>query len=192
MSGLPPPASFSCVISDLFQNEKYTFNDVKYEIFFSKCKLTPTQVSQLTYTDGFTPCNFYIFYQTNGGSTPNLQLVSFLHKGKYIYGAYFDINNQDAFDRYDLVCSNKPIVLSNNAQFVSGNYLEVYHDVNGTTTILGIGPNISSLQYSRKCKYYYALLSNSGLEEDISTTYLTGLSHNLYQQVCEDCSERHY
>lgn len=178
-SGLPPAASFSCIITDVFQNEEYTFNDAKYTILFSRCNLTPGQVSQLTYADGFIPCNFYLLYQSTHDSTSNLQLVSFVRKGQYTYGVYFNISNQDPFDRYDLICPKKPVVLSDGAQFVSGNYLEVYHDVNGTTTILGIGPNVASLQYSRKCKYYYALVTSSGLQEPIPTTHLTGLSRNL-------------
>ena len=187
-TGLPPAARLSYIIMDIFRNEEYCVNNVKTTSLSSKCNLTSAQINQLTYAPEFTPCNIYILYQVSDGTTTTLQLISFVRKNNYIYGIYFDVNNQTPFSYSDLVCNCNPVTLVDSVQLVYSDYLEVYFDINGTTILLGFDSdsNNSSLQYSDNCRYFYSFLSNTGLDENNPKVYVTGLSRNLscYKTYC--------
>lgn len=189
--GVPPPASLSNIVHDLFQNEKYRDSGFKYKVTFSRVILTKEQKALLIYTPGFSPIDFNIIYQTDkynemGFVSTKLQLVSFVRKDRYyIHGVYFDVFNQSRLDADVLKDSKNPVELSSTARFVTSQYLELYNDVLGTTVILGLSTKdnpTASLQYSSQCRYFFENLSVDGLvDPDLSTTILTGLSRNLIE-----------
>ncbi len=190
MSGVPSPATLPNILCDLFQNEKYHHDGFRYKVLFSQVTLTDSQKSQLIYSEGFTPLNFYIVYQTDkynelGFVDFHIQLVSFVRKqtDNHIYGIYFDVIAQPRFEPEVLVCSKHPVHLSEVTRLISGQYLEVYNNVLGTSVILGFHyaePYSASLQYSHNCRYFFEELNSQGIiNPELSKTKLTGLSRNL-------------
>lgn len=190
--GVPQAASLYNIIHGLFQNEKYRYNNLKYVVTFSRVSLTDNQKSQLIYPSEFTPLNLFILYQTDSyneidHTTTKLELISFLSKQNYIYGAYFNIFGQSRFDLYKLKDSVKPVELLSTVRLVNNQYIEVYNDILGTTVILGLNTGDSSgvnasLQYSHKCRYFFEDMSVDGIiTPDLGETFLTGLSRNLDQ-----------
>lgn len=187
--GVPPAASLQNIVQDLFQNEKYRNIGYKWKVTFSKVALTEEQLAQLVIPPEFKSLKFSIVYQTDkfnelGYVSSSIQLVLFVEKAGYIHGLYFDLFGQPVFDPDYLKCSKKPVELSPNVRIVTSQYIELYNNVLGTTTILGLSTNgtpLASLQYSHDCKYYYGNLSSNGIiDPDLSTTFLTGLSKNLH------------
>jgi hypothetical protein len=194
-NGIPPPASFSNIIFDLFQNQENEFNGLKTIVTFSKVSLTDDQKSQLTYSQFFEPLDFYIIYQTdiyNGSEliSTKLELVSFIKLGNYIYGAYFDVFAQPRFEIDYLKSSKEPVNLLPTVRFITSQYLELYNCVLGITIILGLNTSdsTSSLQYSHNCKYFSEDLSIYGIDvSHLGPTILTGLSTNLhYPKIYEE------
>lgn len=182
-NGIPKPASLTSIIQNLFQNEEIC-EPTKIDITFSGVNLTEEQKSRLIYPinlQEYINLNLYIIYQTDEETRYTLQLVSFLKKDGYIYGYYFDIFAQPRYDICDLIYSKEPVTISDIAQFIYSQYNEVYNDVNGLTTILGLStqPIYASLQYSIGCYYYYETLYNTGINMNIPVTKLIGLSRNL-------------
>ena len=192
--GVPAPAKFKDIIDDLFENEKIKYQDETREILtFSRAKLNDQQKSSLAanYPEGLIALDVEIFYQIdiydahNDLSKSNLILVSFVKKNDgFIYGVYFKVLNQQRLEIEQLKKSKQPIELSNNAEFVDDNYLEVYNNIFDTTFILGLSTlnqQISaSLQYTHKSLYFYENLLQNGIEDpQIPKTSLTGLSKNL-------------
>lgn len=177
------PVSIGTVIQHLFQNEKAKkgYDDDVQKIYFSKCSLSSQQKQGLTYPEGFLPLDIYIIQQNDQS---DLTLISFLKKSDdLIYGTYFSVQNQEPFDCKILTDSKKPIQLSDSSTFTSTNYIEVYHDVDGTTTIMGLKNSptqpYSTIQYARHHKYYYIALYSDGIDEPTPRYKLTGLSKNL-------------
>ena len=197
--GVPPPATLNNIIKDLFENE-YIKNqsNTSFDVLFSRAHLTDQQKQCLVYPNGLTPLGLYIVYQTtkNDAESDSIllstQLVSFAEKDDcFIYGVYFNLICQEKICSSKLVCSEKPIKLSCDVQFVFDNYLEVYHNVLGTTVILGLASGINnlsaSLQYSHNSKYFYEELGINGIKDpNYPKTCLIGLSKNLSNLVsCE-------
>lgn len=188
--GVPPPANIRDVIRDLFQNEKSkNLDKTKFLLTCSKVKLDSEQQNSLAHPEGFKKINFYVLLQYDTIDKKRLvntkiQLLSFLKKDGFIYGYYFNVSNQPRFPIGKLVDSHRSIRLSNSAIYSSDEYLEVYHNIHGTTIISAFSFNknelYSSLQYSKNCKYYYQQLSAAGIVDPIlPVTNLTGLSKNL-------------
>ena len=192
--GVPSPAKLKDIIDDLFENEKIKHhNDTEEILTFSRAKLTNQQKSSLAsnYPSGLVALDVDLIYQidiydaNDDLSTTKLNLVSFVKKNDgFIYGVYFKVLNQDRFEIEQLKKSKESIQLSNNAEFVNDNYLEVYNNIFGTTFILGLSTfdqEISaSLQYTHKSLYFYENLLPNGIEDPkIPKTILTGLSKNL-------------
>jgi hypothetical protein len=187
--GVPSAATYEDIIKNLFQNETIK-NDNGYDlkIVFARAKLSKKQKSKLSYPDGFTPINKYLLYQGNVYQNKklvrtNIQLVSFISKNDgFIYAYYFDVLNQNPFNLSKLRKSHRKIKLANSAVFNVASYLEVYHNINGLTTILSLSNTepYASLQYSVGRKYYYSSLKINGIvDTHIPITKLTGLSKNL-------------
>jgi hypothetical protein len=192
-----PPASLHRIIKDLFQNEQFKTTDFKAFTTLSKVNLTEDQKAQLTYPSGFLPLNIFLIEQNNqypvvGEATVSQLLVSFIKKGNYIYGYYYDIIGQTPFDINELENSRKPISLLSTARFVPHLYLELYQRLNigdeRQTILLGLLSTenpAASLQYRRDCKFFLEFLRSNGLDENISTVRnLTGLSKNLQHIGC--------
>lgn len=188
--GVVPPAKFEDIIEDLYENEKIKNADGSKTIFtFSAARLTDQQKQSLTYPEGFTPLNVFVIYQTddfdasNNLTQSNLSLISFTQKGDgFIYAHYFEVTSQERLDIDLLEDSNKPLPLSSAATFSYINYFEVYHDIKGTTVILGLDTEIpeASLQFATSSKYFYQAIDASGtIDPLIPETELTGLSDNL-------------
>lgn len=194
--GVPPAAKLEDIVKDLFQNEKTTNLDLTKTLYtFSAVNLTPAQKLSIVYPLGFNSLDYYIITQTDTyGVDKNListrlTLVSFAKKdNKFIYGFYYNVIGQDYIPIKHLTESRKPIDLSPAATLVTVNYMEVYNDVNGITTILGLSgvTNIyASLQFSNKGKYYYESLSAAGIDApNLPETELTCLSRNLEHNKC--------
>lgn len=187
-----PAATFEEVINDLFQNERYTRNGLDNVYIFSKVVLTDAQKAQLSYPAGFKVADFYMISQIDqylGGVLQNtfLSLTSILKKQQYVYGYYFTISGQSRFDPDTLTDKCKPVMLSPTATFEVNQYLEVYFNVNGTTTILGLSSDPedirATLQYRNCCQYFYESSSSEGIAAVEPLTCLTGLSENL-DEVC--------
>jgi hypothetical protein len=189
-NGVPPAASFNNIINNLFQNEKIKYdNGQKQNIVFTNAKLSHKQKQELNteYPKGFEVLNKFVIYQTNTLENDKpvksfTQLVSFLRKEGFIYGYYFDVSNIKPFDLDHLKKSKHRIKLSEDAIIKYSNYLEVYHDVNGTSVILSLSnePLYASLQFSHNKKYYYSSLNKDGIvDTKIPLTKLIGLSRNL-------------
>lgn len=194
--GVPPPAKFENIIADLFQNEKTKNSDDTYSFYvFSQVCLNSKQKKSLTYPKDMVPIDRYIIYQVDkfdkylNKISTDLKMVSFCKKNdKYIYGCYFTVLNQKRFSFRTLIGSSRSLKL-NNPRFVQDNYTEVYHNVLGTTVILGSGTDNSvpfaSLQYTNQSKYYYGDLSENGIKNpDEPLTVLIGLSNNL-TKICK-------
>jgi hypothetical protein len=182
--GIGNPVSLDTVIRDLFQNEKVKKGreDEVQKVYFSKASLSPHQKQGLIYPNGFVALDTYLIQQNDQS---DVILVSFIKKSDtFIYGAYFSVNNQLPFDSKILTESKKPIPLCESATFESNDYLEVYQEVVGTTTILGLKSSLdqpySTIQYSHHHNYYYTSLSNTGIIDSTPPRYkLLGLSKNL-------------
>lgn len=196
------PAKLEEVITELFENQKFTSNGYAYEQYFSKVFLNPTQFSQLTYTQGFIPLNYYIIYQTDQYLNCQLvstrfDLVSFVVKNdrsNYLYGYYFDVSGQTRFDPKYLTCSPCPALLSPTTTFISSNYIEVYNKIYDNVVILSLGfssnPNDSfaTIQFSKNDRYIYQQLNSSGLNYvNDPDPLLYGLSCNLQSKSCSKC-----
>lgn len=195
-NGVPPPAALINIINDLFQNEKIkTQHDTRFIILFSRVHLSEDQKQGLVYPSGMTPIGFYVMYQTEKidaeGNSVLLgsQLVSFVEKTDgFIYGYYFNLIGQKKLSYKTMVESCKPIEITSDVQIIPSDYLEIYHNVLGTTIILGLSsePNKSpsaSLQYAHKSKYYYEAMGTDGIQDpNYPTTHLIGLSKNLCQK----------
>jgi hypothetical protein len=196
--GVPLPAKFEDIIEDLFENEKIKItNDSRLFVLFSKVKLTEQQKKTLTYPAGVNPIDFYIMYQTDQidkkGNINLLssQMVSFAKKDDgFIYGYYFNLINQKRLCYDKLTASSKEIKLCDDVEIINDNYVEVYNNVFGTTVILGLSTGTTtevpsaSLQYSHKCKYFYELLKQNGIQTpNYPKTRLIGLSKNL--EICD-------
>lgn len=185
------PASFSDIVKDLFQNQKFHTNDnVQYKQAFSQLSLTDAQKAQIVYPEGYTPINFFIIYQTDKYAdhtfvSTELNMVSFVRKSDgYIYGYYFDILAQDRYRTAVLIDSVRPVTLSDNARIVPTQYLEVYNDINGSTIILSLSTDstnlYATLQYSHEGRYIYQQLRPTGLTIfNGDDAFITGLSKNL-------------
>jgi len=186
--GMPQPATLRQIITDLFQNEKFDVNELKYLITFSQVKLTDIQKSSVIYPLGLNPIDYFIIYQTDsfndyGLVSTDLKLVSFVRKGEYLYGYYLDVNNQPRYDIEILKNSCLPVELSVDSFFSNSRYLELYNRLGEYTLILGLSSETiasASLQYSHNCKYYYEETFSDGIHNnDEPLTRLTGLSKNL-------------
>ncbi|CAH6419688.1 Hypothetical protein HVR_LOCUS764 [uncultured virus] len=191
-TGLPNPASLLETVENLFQNEKYVErDDTDVVVSFSKLVLTPEQKAQLVYPSGLIPIDFYIFYQTDRFQNGELirtsmEVVSFAQRRDFIYGVYFDVQAQARFEIDQLVESEELITLSATARIITDFYIEVYNEIKGLIVILGLSTlapePLASLQYSRKCKYFYEAIYDNGIrgeDQFIPVTHLTGLSANL-------------
>lgn len=193
--GVPAPASFSNIIGDLFQNERICDKGSKYIITFSHIVLTDDQKSQLIYGPDFIPLNIFIIYQTDIYDeielvSTTIELISFVKKGRYIYGAYFSVLAQPRYEVCELRKSRGPVTLSPIARLITSQYLEIYNNILGTTVILGLNSSnptnqLASLQYGHNCRYFYENLSVNGITNpDLGATTLTGLSTNLHDLDC--------
>lgn len=191
--GTPPAAKLEDIIDHLFENEKINgSNDEYVYVLFSHACLTEKQKQSLVYPNGHVPLDYYIIYQTDQyDKHGNLvltssQLVSFVKKSDgFIYGDYYILHNQRRL-RYDKLTKSRELVeLSDGVEIVYENYLEVYHNVLGTTVILGLSTELNkaplaSLQYSHKSRYFYDALNKNGIQDpNYPTTRLIGLSRNL-------------
>lgn len=190
--GVPPPAKITNIIGDLFENEKIkNLDNTRSFVTFSRAQLTNQQKKSLTYSEGSIPTDLYIVYQTDQFDmegnliSTSSQLISFIKKNDgFTYGYYYKLLNQKRWNIDKLAQSSEPIKLSMDPIFVFDNYIEVYHNVLGTTVILGLGTEIgaqlASLQYTHKSKYFYEILYENGIEEPTyPITILVGLSKNL-------------
>jgi len=185
------PASFRNIVDDLFENQKFHTNDnVQYKQTFSQVVLNDAQKAQIVYPIGYTPLNFFIIYQTDKYAdhtfvSYQLDMVSFVRKSDgYIYGYYFNVNDQDRFRTNILKDSPKPITLSDTARIIPSQYLEVYNKINNSTVILSTSFNpdniYATIQYSYDSRYVYQQLLPSGLSIfNGDDPVLTGLSKNL-------------
>lgn len=187
------PASFRDVVDDLFQNQKFHTNEnVQYKQTFSQVSLTDIQKTQIVYPSGFIPLNIFIIYQTDKYAdhsfvSSELSMVSFIRKNSddgYTYGYYFDISGQDRYRSDVLRDSPRPVTLSDNAQLVPSEYLEVYNNINDRVVILSLSTNsanlYATLQYSNGGRYIYQQLKTNGLNIfDGDDAIITGLSRNL-------------
>lgn len=189
--GIPPPVSLQDIINNLFQNEIFKSSDSDVNIFSAaKVNLTPDQILQLGYTGGYEPLNKYLIYQIDNFknhvlTSSTLTLVSFTHiytTDPYVYGYYFSVKNQPRFDISTLINSKDGVNLIPVSTFNVQNYVELYNDVNGTTTILGINTTSpgASLQFRCRCNYYFQDFTPTGLDPDILPTKLTGISKSLH------------
>lgn len=190
--GVPPPAKFCQVIKDLFQNEiTNNINQTKTIFTFSLADLTVDQKASIIYPDGFSSVDVYLIYQIDTFDLEGTllsssdELISFVKKNdKFYYAFYYNIFAQTRIPVEELTKSHKAVSLSPIATFVTASYMELFNDINGTTTLLGLSTAIdniySSLQYSHKDLYYYEKLTVNGIAEvDLPKACLTGLSKNL-------------
>lgn len=192
--GVPPPAKLQEIIKDLFENEKIKNSDnTCVFVLFSRAHLTESQKKTLVYPQGLTPINYYIVYQTDyideeGDIYSTVsQIVSFATKcDGFIYGYYFNLINQERLSVDQLTNSEHSVKFCNEVEFIFSDYVEVYHNVIGTTVILGLSSGTdtelpsASLQYTDKSKYYYDELDENGIKDpNYPKTRLLGLSNNL-------------
>lgn len=172
MAGLTPKVSLKDIIRHLFQNEQYNTSTVTFAHV--------TLCQQLVHPAGFTPLNVYIYYQVN---ETVFQLISFAVKDEYIYGFYFNVENQKPFTVCELTDA-KIIKLDDEAIFTYSDYFEFYTKVNCTPIIVGLntlnGIQSVSVQYASNCRYYYTHLNETGIIDPIfPLTHTTGLSRSL-------------
>ena len=178
------PASFRDIVTDLFQNQKFSTKDNV------QVSLTNAQKEQIIYPEGYNPLNFFIIYQSDKYAdhtfvSTELDMVSFIRKEDgYIYGYYFNILAQERYRTDILKRSVDPVTLSDNARIVPSQYLEVYNNINGSTIILSLSTNSSNLyatlQYSHEGRYIYQQLKHDGLNIfNGDDALITGLSRNL-------------
>ena len=188
--GVVPPAKLEDVIEQLFKNEKYTYPDgSKYIYTFAKAVLTDEQQSLLTYPSVYHPIDFYIVYQIDEidanceNVSTKVRLMSFVSKDDgFIYGYYFDVSGQSRYNVESLEDSKLLIQLSPLCTFTSSNYFEVYNNINGIITAVGISEDtgFASLQYSDEKRYFYQDFMIDGIADTmIPKTKLTGLSRNF-------------
>jgi hypothetical protein len=192
-TSLPLPAKFNAIVEDLFQNEVIKTTEGKEFYTFSDLALSEDQQKSLVYPNGFFPINLYILGQVDAylgkNFTTSISITSFIKNGDgYIYGYYFDITNQPRFEIEVLKKSKEPVTLDPAAQFNPSNYLEVYNNVVGRTTILSLDgvnvPPYATIQYRHKDYYYYELLTPTGINyPQFPPTKLLGLSKNLEKYV---------
>ena len=194
-TSLPPHAKLHSIIKDLFQNEVIKSDGMKEYYTFSDLYLTEDQQKTLVYPTGFVPMNLFVLQQIDAHIGKNYSsrqsFVSFVKNGDgYIYGYYFDIHNNPTFDIEDLTKSKHSVKLSSGATFESANLLEAYNNVFGKTIILSLGDKVpyATLQYSHCNRYYYEVLTSTGIREpQYPATKLLGLSTNLLKYL-EHCS----
>jgi hypothetical protein len=187
MTSVPPSATLSAIVSDLFQNEVIKSEGMKEHYTFSDLCLSTDQQKLLTYPSNFIPMNIFILQQIDASIgknfTTDLSMVSFVKNGDgYIYGYYFSITDQPRFEVECLNESKCPIKLDDGAKFVVSNLLEAYNDIFGTTVILSLNTKTpyATLQYSQCGKYYYELLTKNGINQPhFPATKLLSLSKNL-------------
>jgi len=189
--GVPPPLKLERVLSDLYQNQKTkNIDGTKTRFSFSKAELSQVQKDSLapSVPAGYEALDFFVVYQItdfdkDGTVTGyKLSLVSFVRKEGFTYGYYFDVTNQQKFEIKDLEKSHKPVEFSDAAVFTTSNYVEVFHDIRGTSVILAFDQNrpYASLQYGHAGRYFYEELVLDGIvQPDLPVTHLTGLSENL-------------
>lgn len=191
--GVVPPAKLTDIIKDLYENEKLKNQDgTKVKYSFSRVKLTAEQKVLLTYPSVFHPLDVFVLYQVDVLKddivvSSEIKLVSFVKKtDAFIYGYYFSVSNQPRYDIDKLIKSKKSVELVSGCAFTVMNYLEVYNNVNGITTILGFDSynNVASTQFAHDSRYYYQDLINIGvIDTTIPETKLIGLSTNLRHLV---------
>lgn len=187
--GLVPPAKFTNIIKDLYENTKIKGNDgIKVKYFFSQVKLTAEQKALLTYPSVYYPLDIYIVYQVDTFRdsvlvSTEIVLVSFIKKvDAFIYGYYFNVSNQPRYEIDCLIKSKKAVVFMSGCEFKPMNHLEVHNDVNGITTILGLNSDniLSSIQFAHGTHYYYQDLISTGVDNTtIPKIKMIGLSKNL-------------
>lgn len=193
-TSLPPHAKLNSIINDLFQNEVIKSDGMKEYYTFSDLYLTENQQKTLVYPPGFVPMNLFVLQQVDAYIGKNYSLrqsfVSFVKNGDgYIYGYYFDIHNNPAFDIDDLTKSKHSVKLSSDATFEPTDLLEVYNNVFGKTIILSLGDtSYATIQYSHCNRYYYEVLTSTGIQNpQAPVTKLLELSRNLLKYL-EHCS----
>jgi hypothetical protein len=194
-TSLPPHAKLNSIINDLFQNEIIKSDGMKEYYTFSDLYLTEDQQKTLVYPSGFVPMNLFILQQVDShignNYTVRQSFVSFVKNGDgYIYGYYFDIHNNPAFDIDVLSKSKHSVKLSTDATFESIDLLEVYNNVFGKTIILSLGNKVpyATIQYSHCNRYYYEVLTSTGIQDpQAPVTKLLELSRNLSKYL-EHCS----
>src|SRR5438128_1798311 len=137
-TSLPQRAKLNDIVKNLFQNEVIKSDGMKEFYTFSNLHLTGDQVDMLEYQPGFIPMNIYILQQVDSylGDvfTSSISFVSFVKNGDgFIYGYYFDVNDQPRFEIEELTDSKNAITLSPGATFKPTDLLEVYNNVLGIT-----------------------------------------------------------
>ena len=186
-TSVPPRATLKNIIKDLFENEVIKADGMKEYYIFSDLNLTDVQQKMLIYPAGFTPMNIFILQQVNSYIGKNfktaLSMTSFVKNGDgYIYGYYFDILDQPAFEMDTLVLSKCPITLVSEAKFNPLELLEAYNNVGGMTVILSLQKSYpyATLQYRHCTNYYYEVLTPNGISSpQYPETKLLGSSTNL-------------
>lgn len=107
----------------------------------AQATLTPQQRAALTYPEGYTVTETFIYQQLNRkfANTNEVliaSLILFMTKDDNLYAYYFDVSQQQDFSIKFLKETCEPVTLINTTMITEINYLETYIDVNGTTTSL--------------------------------------------------------
>lgn len=201
-SYFPPPASLEQTLLQIFPNNKRISTQQNGGVFsynWSRCLLSEEQKTQIVYPPGFTPLDFFVYFQFSNPDIPeatSLQLVSFAKKDGYLFGFYYDLDSKELLPIEKLISSKKSIKIDPNIKLIDANYIECYFKIktckcekviiNGLSTLSG--DISSSLQYSEKDKNYVSFMNSSGilpLHFIINSKYITGISKNL--KLHKDC-----
>ena len=168
---------FDCVIINSFQNVEYELNDVTTIITNCKAELTPSQLEKLTYPDGYTPIDIYIYQQVNRDVPGIASLISFITKNDLLYGYYFDITPQN-LDIEFMRTTCDPVSLNEDSVITDIQFIEIYLNINGTTLSLILSAPSTGVQYrTTGCQYNAIGLDLDGAS--VRFTTLTGLSNTL-------------
>lgn len=188
--GVPKPAKLDEVIDHFYKNQKV--DNIGVRSYFSLASLNLTQMQSLTYPSGFEyhSKNIYIYNQneehniSDDTTTIQKNLIVLTKKNKIIYGIYFEVTGFDSLSRTELTESKHAIHMPTTSVFAASDYLESYHNIEGTKVLIGLSLNPdqigANLQYSHKNKYYYEHLTASGVQDPFRDVgKLSGLSSNL-------------